>query len=103
MSTNTREERLARRVADLHHTDPQFAQALPKEEISHAIEPRDIRLPALMQAVLDGYAERPALGQRAVHLVEDPGRAAPPPNYCHTSTPSPTPRSPTESTRSRTR
>ncbi len=72
MSTNTREERLARRVADLHHTDPQFAQALPKEEISHAIEPRDIRLPALMQAVLDGYAERPALGQRAVHLVEDP-------------------------------
>ena len=72
MSTNTREERLARRVADLHRTDPQFAQALPKEEISHAIEPRDIRLPALMQAVLDGYAERPALGQRAVHLVEDP-------------------------------
>ena len=72
MSTNTREERLARRVADLHHTDPQFAQALPKEEISHAIEPRDVRLPALMQAVLDGYAERPALGQRAVHLVEDP-------------------------------
>ena len=72
MSTNTREERLARRVADLHHTDPQFAQALPKEEISHAIEPRDVRLPALMQAVLDGYAERPALGQRAVHFVEDP-------------------------------
>ncbi|MGB3353582.1 MAG: carboxylic acid reductase [Mycobacterium sp.] len=72
MSTNTREERLAGRVADLQHTDPQFAQALPSDEISHAIEPRDVRLPALMQTVLDGYAERPALGQRAVHFVEDP-------------------------------
>ena len=72
MSTNTQEERLARRIADLHHNDPQFAKALPKEEISHAIEPHDVRLAALMQTVLDGYAERPALGQRAVHFVDDP-------------------------------
>ena len=30
-----------------------------------------MRLPQIMRTVLDGYAERPALGQRAVRYVED--------------------------------
>jgi len=71
MSTDTRDERLAHRIADLHATDHQFAGAVPNEAISTAIEQPGIRLPQIMRIVLDGYAERPALGQRAVRFVED--------------------------------
>ncbi len=72
MSTDTREDRLARRIAELHATDRQFAAAVPRDDISTALEQPGVRLADLMQTVLDGYAERPALGQRAVRFVEDP-------------------------------
>ncbi len=71
MSTDTREDRLARRIAELHATDPQFAEALPDDGISDAIERPQARLTEIIQTVLDGYADRPALGQRAVRYVED--------------------------------
>jgi fatty acid CoA ligase FadD9 len=72
MSTKTREERLARRISDLYVTDQQFADARPSESVAHAIEAPELRLPQVVQAVIDGYADRPALGQRAVDLVTDP-------------------------------
>ena len=72
MSTDTRDERLAHRIADLHATDHQFAGAAPDEAIATAIEQPGIRLPQIIRTVLDGYAQRPALGQRAVRFVEDP-------------------------------
>ena len=72
MSTDTREERLAHRIADLHATDHQFDSAVPDEAISHTIEQPGMRLPQIMRTVFDGYAQRPALGQRAVRYVEDP-------------------------------
>ncbi|WP_370501172.1 carboxylic acid reductase [Mycolicibacterium sp. jd] len=72
MSTDTREDRLARRIADLYATDPQFAAAAPDDAISHAIDQPGTHLPVIVQTVLDGYAERPALGQRAVRFVTDP-------------------------------
>ena len=72
MSTDTREDRLARRIDELHATDRQFAAAVPRDDISTALEQPGVRLADLMQTVLDGYAERPALGQRAVRFVEDP-------------------------------
>ncbi|KWX57485.1 carboxylic acid reductase [Mycobacterium sp. NAZ190054] len=71
MSTDSREERLARRIAELQATDPQFAAAAPDEGISHAIDRPGMHLPEIMQTVLDGYADRPALGQRAVRFVDD--------------------------------
>ena len=37
MSTDTREERLARRIADLYANDRQFADARPSEAITAAI------------------------------------------------------------------
>lgn len=77
MPTDTREERFARRVAELYATDQQFAAAAPDEAVGAAIENRALRLPQVVQAVLDGYADRPALGQRAVDLVTDAtGRTA---------------------------
>jgi fatty acid CoA ligase FadD9 len=72
MSTDTREGRLERRISDLYATDLQFADARPSESIACAIESPDLRLPQVVQTVIDGYAERPALGQRAVEFVTDP-------------------------------
>ena len=71
MSTDTREERLARRISDLYATDQQFADARPSETVAQAIEAPELRLPQIVQTVLDGYADRPALGQRAVQFVTD--------------------------------
>src|ERR1700693_3563081 len=71
MSTDTREERLARRVADLYATDQQFADARPSEAIIAAIDQPGLRLPQLVRTVMEGYADRPALGQRAVQFIKD--------------------------------
>jgi fatty acid CoA ligase FadD9 len=72
MSTDPREERLARRIADLYATDPQFADARPIEAVSAAVERPGLRLQQIVRTVMEGYAERPALGQRAVRFVTDP-------------------------------
>ncbi|KAA8882937.1 AMP-binding protein [Nocardia colli] len=71
MSIDSREERLARRIADLHATDAQFVSALPDEAVTAALEQPGLRLSQLVRTALSGYAERPALGQRAVRFVED--------------------------------
>src|SRR6202011_3970316 len=71
MSIDTREERLARRVTDLYATDQQFADARPSEAVAKAIEAPELSLPQIVQTVVDGYADRPALGQRALAFVTD--------------------------------
>ena len=38
MPIDTREERLARRIADLYATDQQFADARPGEAVSEAVD-----------------------------------------------------------------
>lgn len=70
MST-TPEERLARRVDDLTADDPQFAAARPDPAVAEALEQAGLRLPQIIQTVLEGYADRPALGQRVVEFVKD--------------------------------
>jgi fatty acid CoA ligase FadD9 len=72
MPTDTRETRLSRRISDLYATDQQFASARPSETVARAIEAPELRLPQLVQTVIDGYADRPVLGQRAVDFVTDP-------------------------------
>jgi fatty acid CoA ligase FadD9 len=72
MPMNSREEQLERRVAELIATDPQFAAARPDQAVAVALERAGLRLPQVIETVLHGYAGRPALGQRAVELVEDP-------------------------------
>src|SRR3954470_12921220 len=71
MSTVTREERLARRLSDLYTHGRQSADARPSEAVARAIESPELRLPQIIQTVIDGYADRPALGQRAVQFVTD--------------------------------
>jgi fatty acid CoA ligase FadD9 len=72
MSTTTREERLERRIEDLTANDPQFAAARPDPAVAAALEEPGLRLPQIVATVLEGYADRPALGQRAVEFVKDP-------------------------------
>ena len=72
MSTDTSTDALERRIQNLYASDPQFAAARPDAAVSSAIERPGLRLPQLVQTVMDGYANRPALGQRAVQLVKDP-------------------------------
>ena len=64
--------RVARRVEDLSANDPQFAAARPSPAVAAALGLPGLRLPQIVQTALEGYADRPALGQRAVEFVKDP-------------------------------
>lgn len=72
MSTDLFEARLERRIAELLDADEQFAAAWPKESVAAVISDPQLRLPQLLQAAMQGYAERPAVGQRAVEYLDDP-------------------------------
>src|SRR5271156_6863161 len=64
-------DQVARRVEDLSANDPQFAAAKPSPAVAAALELPGLRLPQIVQTALEGYADRPALGQRAVEFVKD--------------------------------
>lgn len=53
MSTDTDIERLTRRIQSLSATDAQFAAARPDEAISAAIRRPGLRLPQLVQTVME--------------------------------------------------
>src|SRR5579875_1332279 len=72
MSTEIRDEQLERRIAELSAIDPQFAAARPSQAVAAAVEQPELTLPQVIQTVIDGYADRPALAQRAVDFVKDP-------------------------------
>jgi len=72
MPTDPRESLLTRRIGDLYSTDPQFAAARPDEAISAAIDQPGLPLLEIVRTVMEGYADRPALGQRAVRSVPGP-------------------------------
>lgn len=68
------EDRQARQVAELTAADPQFAAAQPDQAVADAIAQPGLVLPQIVRTALAGYADRPALGQRAVAFVTDAGR-----------------------------
>jgi fatty acid CoA ligase FadD9 len=68
----TREARLAQRITDLYANDAQFRDAAPLEAISAALQQPGMRLAEVVRIVMEGYAQRPALGQRVVEFVTDP-------------------------------
>ena len=57
---------LARRIAELSANDPQFAAAVPLQSVAESVEKPGMRLPEIVKTVIEGYADRTALGQRAV-------------------------------------
>ncbi|OBF19232.1 oxidoreductase [Mycobacterium kubicae] len=72
MSPATHEERLQRRIAEIATSDQQFAAAFPSEAVAATVQRPGLPLPQVIQSVLRGYADRPALGQRAVEFIVDP-------------------------------
>jgi fatty acid CoA ligase FadD9 len=66
-----REERLARRVAELFDSDPQFIAAAPLPEVIEAACAPGLRLTEVLETIVEGYADRPALGQRVRDVVTE--------------------------------
>ncbi|BBX63136.1 oxidoreductase [Mycobacterium saskatchewanense] len=71
MSSHACESLVQRRIVQLYGADEQFAAARRDDAITEAIDTPGLRLPQLVQTVMEGYADRPALGQRAVEFVRD--------------------------------
>src|SRR5262249_21300821 len=71
-------ERLAQRRERLYATDQQFRDTRPDDTVAEAARRPGLRIAEVMATVMEGYADRPALGARARELVVDPttGRSA---------------------------
>jgi fatty acid CoA ligase FadD9 len=66
------DERSRRRVAELYATDQQVRDARPLAEVTTAIREPGLSLGRILAIIMAGYADRPALGERARALVIDP-------------------------------
>lgn len=71
MPTEDRAQRLARRVSELYAAEPEFAAAAPDLDVCEAITQPGMRLVEVVRILSERYADRPALGQRAVKFVQD--------------------------------
>src|ERR1051325_10098730 len=72
-----RDAKKAERLKLLLAEDPQIQACVALESVNEAKRQAGLRLSQAVQIVMEGYADRPALGQRARELVTDPatGRA----------------------------
>ena len=68
---NARESRLQRRFDKLTSGDAQLIAARPDPAITAALDGPGVLLTDVIRTVMAGYADRPALGQRAVEFVTD--------------------------------
>ena len=66
-----REARLLRRYEKLTSGDAQLVAAQPDPAITAALDGPGVVLVDVIRTVMNGYADRPALGQRAVEFVTD--------------------------------
>ncbi|SPM36794.1 oxidoreductase [Mycobacterium rhizamassiliense] len=66
-------ERVARRRERLYAEDEQFQITRPDDQIAAAARASGLRIAEVMATVLQGYADRPALGQRVREISTDPG------------------------------
>ncbi|MEB4208620.1 carboxylic acid reductase [Mycobacterium sp. 94-17] len=66
-----RDRRIAERVEQLYANDPQFRAAAALPAVTDAAHRPELRLAQVVDTYLSGYADRPALGQRACEVVVD--------------------------------
>ncbi|WP_432131871.1 carboxylic acid reductase [Streptomyces tendae] len=64
-------ERTALREAHLYATDQQFRDAAPLDAVSEVIRQPGLPLVDLVATIMEGYADRPALAERATEVVTD--------------------------------
>ena len=69
--------RHARRVARLFAADPQFRAARQLPAVIEAARRPGVRLAPMLASLVDGYADRPALGQRRREVTTDPATGEP--------------------------
>ncbi|WP_445165979.1 carboxylic acid reductase [Mycolicibacterium sp. Dal123E01] len=67
-----REDRVAERIALLHAHDEQFRNSRPDTGLVGQVSRPGLRLAPLLETLIEGYGDRPALGQRARELRTDP-------------------------------
>ncbi|RDI64085.1 carboxylic acid reductase [Nocardia pseudobrasiliensis] len=75
---------LDRRVADLVARDEQVRDAQPVLSVGDAVQSPELSVAQIVATIMEAYADRPALGQRAVEFItEETGRrrATPLPRY----------------------
>ena len=66
------DDREERRLAELCASDQQVRDAVPLDEITAATRRPGTPAVRIVATVMVGYADRPALGERAKELVTDP-------------------------------
>jgi fatty acid CoA ligase FadD9 len=66
-----RQQRLTQRIEQLYANDPQFRAATTLPRVTDAAHQPGLRLWNVAQEYLSGYADRPALGQRACEVRHD--------------------------------
>ncbi|HJQ46750.1 MAG TPA: carboxylic acid reductase [Amycolatopsis sp.] len=66
------DDRQRRRIAELHATDAQFRDTKPLETVTAAIRQPGMPLGRIVATIMEGYAERPAFGERAKETSTDP-------------------------------
>ena len=65
-------DRIARRRERLYADDAQFSTTKPDDAVAAAAREPGLRIAQVMTTVMEGYADRPALGARARELRTDP-------------------------------
>src|SRR5580658_8005143 len=70
-TSDTRRQPSAERLERLRAEDAQFRNSSPLDVVSAAKRQPGLRIAQVVQIVMEGYADRPALGQRARELVTD--------------------------------
>ncbi|MFB8275753.1 carboxylic acid reductase [Nocardia colli] len=71
MAVGSRDERLQRRIAQLFADDEQIKAARPIEAVAAAMREPEKRMTEVVATAMAGYADRPAVGQRAFEVVTD--------------------------------
>ncbi|TCJ96988.1 carboxylic acid reductase [Nocardia alba] len=70
--TSALDARRAHRIAELRATDRQFRDTVPDAAVTAAIRRPGLSLGRIVATIMEGYADRPALGERARETSTDP-------------------------------
>jgi fatty acid CoA ligase FadD9 len=77
MTTDVHDDVRSERAAALYAGDPEFLAAEPSRAVIDGARLPGLRLPEVLETLMEGYADRPALGRRSTSVARDPatGRA----------------------------
>ncbi|MFT4568405.1 MAG: fatty acid CoA ligase FadD9 [Saprospiraceae bacterium] len=64
--------RYGTRVMELSRRDPEIGQLIPDNDVREKALEKNLTLDRVMGVFLDGYGERPAMGERSYRVEEDP-------------------------------